>query len=198
LRETSQNYLSTSSQHPRVKRNPRGLPRIHRVQSLWTRTPRTRRLCSPCSRAMVRMRLRPWTQSQPPPRGGLVGQVPRLDGSRGASLESVRGQAHRHDGQIIHPRRWRAVQARRVRRLAAVHTHPPEARAPPRHPRGHVRPPRGAAHPREQRIPPGLLLAHRGRRRQRDWGANSTPARPISQRTPSIRFLSHGRSPCGG
>jgi ribonuclease HI len=39
-----------------------------------------------------------------PPRGGLAGQVPRLGGSRGAPLGSVRGQAHRQDGQIVHPR----------------------------------------------------------------------------------------------
>jgi ribonuclease HI len=39
----------------------------------------------------------------PPPRGGLESQIPRLDGSRGASLGSVRGQAHCQDGQIVHP-----------------------------------------------------------------------------------------------
>jgi hypothetical protein len=32
---------------------------------------------------------------------------------------------HRQDGQVVHPRRRRAVQARRVGRLAAVHTHSP-------------------------------------------------------------------------
>jgi hypothetical protein len=55
------NRPSTSNQHPRVKRNPRGLPRIQWAQSLWMRTPRTRRLCSPCSRVMARTRPRPWT-----------------------------------------------------------------------------------------------------------------------------------------
>jgi hypothetical protein len=39
-----------------------------------------------------------------PPRGGLASQVHRLDGSRGASLGSIRGQTHRQDGQIVHPR----------------------------------------------------------------------------------------------
>jgi ribonuclease HI len=34
LRGTLQNCSSTSSRHPRVKRNPRGLPRIQRARSL--------------------------------------------------------------------------------------------------------------------------------------------------------------------
>jgi hypothetical protein len=49
-----------------------------------------------------------------------------------------------------------------------MRTHPTGARAPSRHSCGPVRLPRGAAHPRGQRVPPGLLLAHRGRRCQRD------------------------------
>jgi ribonuclease HI len=56
----------------------------------------------------------------------------------------------------------RVVQARHVRSLAAMRTHPSGARAPPGHPRGRVRPPRGTTHPRGQRFPPGLLLAHHG------------------------------------
>jgi hypothetical protein len=47
-----------------------------------------------------------------------------------------------------------------------VRTHPLGARDPPGHTRGRVRPPRSAAYPRGQRVPPGLLLAHRGSRRQ--------------------------------
>jgi hypothetical protein len=43
------------------------------------------------------------TEPAPPSRERLVGQVPCLDGSRGTSLRSVRGQAHRQDGQIVHP-----------------------------------------------------------------------------------------------
>jgi hypothetical protein len=39
----------------------------------------------------------------PPSRGGLARQIHRLDGSRGAPLGSIRGQAHCQDGQIIHP-----------------------------------------------------------------------------------------------
>jgi hypothetical protein len=66
LRATSRNRLLTSNQHPRTKRNPRGLPRTQQAQCLWTRTPRTRRLCSPCSRGSARTRLSPWTRSQPP------------------------------------------------------------------------------------------------------------------------------------
>jgi hypothetical protein len=42
--------------------------------------------------------------TEPPPRGGLASQVHHLDGSRGASLGPIRGQTHRQDGQIIHPR----------------------------------------------------------------------------------------------
>jgi ribonuclease HI len=45
---------------PRVRRNPRGLPRIQQVQSLRTRTPRTRCSCSPCSTGMAPTRPRPW------------------------------------------------------------------------------------------------------------------------------------------
>jgi ribonuclease HI len=40
---------------------------------------------------------------------------------------------------------------------------PRGARAPPGHTRGYLRPPCRAPHPRRQRVPPGLLLAHRGR-----------------------------------
>jgi hypothetical protein len=40
---------------------------------------------------------------------------------------------------------------------------PARARAPPRHPRGRVWPPRGTAYAHGQCVPPGLLLAHRGR-----------------------------------
>jgi hypothetical protein len=53
-----------------------------------------------------------------------VRQVHRLDGSKGTSLEPIRGQTHRQDGQVVHPRRRRAVQARRYRRLAAMRAHP--------------------------------------------------------------------------
>jgi ribonuclease HI len=98
-----------------------------------------------------------------PPRGGLARQIHRLDGSRGTPLGPVRGQTHRQDGQIIHPRRRRAVQARRIGRTAVMRTHPSGARAPSRHPRGRMRPPRGATHPRGQCVPPRLLLAHYGR-----------------------------------
>jgi ribonuclease HI len=38
---------------PRTRRNPRGLPRTQHAQSLGTRTPQTRRSCSPCSRGMA-------------------------------------------------------------------------------------------------------------------------------------------------
>jgi hypothetical protein len=78
-------------------------------------------------------------------------------------LPSDRSEARRRqDGQIIHPRGRRAIQARRVRRPAVMRAHPPGARAPPGHPRWRVQPPRGIAHPRGQHILPGLLLAYCG------------------------------------
>jgi hypothetical protein len=46
-RETSPNPPLTSARYPRVRKNPRGLPRILRVRNPWTRTPRTRHSCSP-------------------------------------------------------------------------------------------------------------------------------------------------------
>jgi transposase InsO family protein len=54
----------------------------------------------------------------------LVRQIYRLDRPRGTSLGPVRGQAHRQDGQILRPRRWRAVQARRLWHPAAMRVHP--------------------------------------------------------------------------
>jgi hypothetical protein len=65
----------------------------------------------------------------------------------------------RQDGQVIHPRRRRAVQACRVRRPAAMRAHSSGARAPLRYSCGRVWPPRGATHPRGQCVPSGLLLA---------------------------------------
>jgi hypothetical protein len=44
-----------------------------------------------------------------------------------------------------------------------MRVHPLGARAPSRHSRKRMRPPRSATHPRGQRVPLGLLLAHCGR-----------------------------------
>jgi ribonuclease HI len=49
---------SSSSLTPRATRNPRGLPRTQRARNPWTRTPRTRRTCSPSSRGMAPTGLR--------------------------------------------------------------------------------------------------------------------------------------------
>jgi ribonuclease HI len=68
LRGMSLNRPSTSSRPPRARRNPRGLHRTQQTQSLWTRTPRTKRLYSHCSRGMARARPKPWTQIQSPAR----------------------------------------------------------------------------------------------------------------------------------
>jgi hypothetical protein len=46
---------------PQAVKNPRGLPRVQQAQSPWTRTPRTRHMCSPCSRGTALTRPRPWT-----------------------------------------------------------------------------------------------------------------------------------------
>jgi hypothetical protein len=98
----------------------------------------------------------------------LARQVRRLDGSRGTPLGPSRGQAHRQDGQVLRPRRRRAVEARHLRHPAAVHPHPRGARAPAGHPRWDLWPSRRAPHPRWQCFPPRLLLAYRGRGCQRD------------------------------
>jgi hypothetical protein len=153
---------STSNRHPRTKKNPRGLPRTQQAQSLWTRTPRTRRSYSPCLRGMARTRPKTWTQSQSP-HGGLARQIHHLDGSRGTPLGPIRGQTHCQDGQVVGPRRRRAVQACRVGSLAAMRVHLSAARAPSRHSHGRMRPPRSATHSHGQRVPLGLLLAHCGR-----------------------------------
>jgi hypothetical protein len=99
--ETSPNRLSTSLRPPRVGKNPQGLPRILWVRNPWTRTPQTRCSCSPCSRGYGVDEARPW-RPRCLPCGGLADQIPRLDRSRGASLGSDRGQAHRQEGPIIH------------------------------------------------------------------------------------------------
>jgi hypothetical protein len=76
---------------------------------------------------------------------------------------SVQSQAHCQDGQIIRHSRWRAVKVRRIWHLAVVHPYSPWSSAHSRHPRGRVWPSHRTTHPRGQRVPPRLLLAHRGR-----------------------------------
>jgi ribonuclease HI len=131
-----------------------------------------------------------------PPRGGLARQIHRLDGSRGTSLRPIRGQTHRQDGQVVLPRRRRAVQAHRFRRPAAMRAHPLGARAPSRHSRGHAattqcRAPSSATHSARSSIgPPRLLMPTRSCAPAR--GANFTPAKLTSRLTPSRRFPSHG------
>jgi hypothetical protein len=85
---TSPNRPSPSSCTPRTTWDPRGLPRIQRVQSPWTRTPRTRRTCSPSSRGTAPARLKSWMSSRPQ-RGGLARQIHRLDGPRGTPLGPI-------------------------------------------------------------------------------------------------------------
>jgi ribonuclease HI len=91
---TSPNRPSPSSCTPRTTWDPRGLPRIQRVQSPWTRTPRTRRTCSPSSRGTAPARLKSWMSSRPPAGwtgatntspGWTEGNSPRTDLRQGAS-----------------------------------------------------------------------------------------------------------------
>jgi hypothetical protein len=141
---------------------PSGLPRIQRTQTPWTRTPRTRRSCSPSSRGTAPTRPKPWTSSQPPARwigatnillGSTEGNFPRTgprpSASPGWPNPSPSSTASCTSVPPSHP--------------AAMRAHPPGARAPPGHTRGRVRTPCRTSHPRGQRVPPGLLLAHRGR-----------------------------------
>jgi ribonuclease HI len=88
LRGTSSSHSSTSSPTPRVVKNPRRLPRVQQAQSPWTRTPRTRRMYSPCSRGMAPTRPKPWKQNRSPTRetggtntspGWIEGSYPRTD-----------------------------------------------------------------------------------------------------------------------
>jgi ribonuclease HI len=60
LRGTSPSHPSTSSRVPRAAKTPRGLRRVQQARSLWTRTPRTRRTCSPSSKGTAPTRPRPW------------------------------------------------------------------------------------------------------------------------------------------
>jgi hypothetical protein len=159
---TSPSRPSTSSHTPRAARNPRGLPRVQRGRSPWTRTPRTRRTCSPCSRGTTSTRPKPWTWSWLPARGTgatntspgwLEGELPseqceaRLIARMAKSFALIDGELYK----------------RRIRHLAAMRAHPPGARAPPGYTRGCVRPPRRTPHPRGQCVPPVVLLAHRSR-----------------------------------
>jgi hypothetical protein len=86
---------SSSSRPPRARRNPWGLPLTQQAQSLWTRTPRTRRLYSSCSMGMARTRPSPWIQSRYPARrtgvtstlpGWTEGSFPRTDPKPDVSL----------------------------------------------------------------------------------------------------------------
>jgi ribonuclease HI len=94
-RETSLSHPSASDRHPRIRKDPRGLPRIEQMQNPWTRTPRTRRSYSPYSRGMARTKPRPWRQNRSPARrigepsislGLIEGNSPRIGSKPGTSL----------------------------------------------------------------------------------------------------------------
>jgi ribonuclease HI len=132
----------------------------------------------------------PMDTEPPPPCGGLARQVHRLDGSSGTPLGPIQGQTHRQDGQILHPRGRRAVQARYVRTPAAVHAHPPRGESSSGTSTRACaaitwhRAPSWATH--STRASTGLLwLLMPARLCAPAKGANSMPARPISQLTPS-------------
>jgi hypothetical protein len=131
-----------------------------------------------------------------------VRQIHCLDGPRGTSLGPIQGQTHHQDGQVIHPRRRRAVQARRVGRLAAMRAHP-SGRELLRDLHagvcGHHAAPRtlvGNAFRQGFYWPLRLLMPVRSCAPAR--GATFTPARLTFLRTPSRRSPSHGPLPCGG
>jgi hypothetical protein len=65
FREMSLSCPSTSDRHPRIRKNPRGLPRVQQVRNPWMRTPRTRCSYSPYSRGMAQTKPRPWRQNRP-------------------------------------------------------------------------------------------------------------------------------------
>jgi hypothetical protein len=202
LRRTSPSRPSTSSRHPRAKRNPRGLPRTQRAWSPWTRTPRTRRLYSPCSRDMARTRPRPWTRSQPPAwrtgetstspgwmEGNFSRTDPRLDASPGwpshsplstASCKSAPLQASCSNA-CPSPRCTSSYET--FTRACAATTR--------------RRAPSWATHSARASIGP-LRLLMPARSCAPAKGANFTPAKLTSQLTPSRRSPSQGLLLCGG
>jgi hypothetical protein len=160
---TSPSRPLTSNHTPRTARNPRGLPRIQQARSPWTRTPRTRRTCSPCSRGTVPTRPRPWTSNQPPARwtgttsispGWVEGNFPQTGPRPGASpgwpsplLSSTAS----------------CISAPPPTSCSDACPSPRGASSSGGYTRGRMRQPRRAPHPRGKCVPPGLLLAHRGR-----------------------------------
>jgi hypothetical protein len=108
LRGTSRNRPSTSSQRPRAKGTLEGSLEPSRRRS-YGRGPLERGVHALLTRGVRRGRGRAHGHGASPPRGGLARQVHRLDGSRGTSLRMIRGQTHRPDGQISHPRGRRVV-----------------------------------------------------------------------------------------
>jgi hypothetical protein len=129
----------------------------------YGRGPLERGVCTLPARGVWHRRGRGHGYIAGPPRGGLARQIHCLKGPTRASPGPIRGQTHHQDGQVIRPHRWRAVQARRVRRPAMMYAHPSGAQAPSRNSRERVRPPCSTTHPRGQRVPSGLLLVHGGR-----------------------------------
>jgi hypothetical protein len=124
-------------------------------------------------------------------RGHGHGASPRVEDSRDKYIAwifgLIRGQTHRQDDQVVHPRRRRVVQVRRFRRLAAMCAHPPASsfgtftRACAATTRRHA--PSWATHFARASIgPPRLLMPARSCAPAK--GANFTPAKLTSRSRP--------------
>jgi hypothetical protein len=203
LHETSRNRPSTSNHHPRAKRNPRGLPQIQRAQSPWTRTPRTRHLCSPCSRATAQTRPRPWRQRQPPHaedwRAKYLtwmdrGELPpdRSEARRIArmakSFTIVDGELYKRAASGVLQQCIPIPQGREL--IRDIHAGVCVATTRHRVPLWATCSPRAFTGPPRSLTPARLYAPTKG--------VSFMPVRQISRLTPFKRFPSHGLSPCGG
>jgi hypothetical protein len=202
LRETSPNLLSTLVRPPQIRWNPQGLPRVQRVRNPWTRTPQTRRSCSPYSKGIAWTKARPWKQSPPP----------RTEDWRAKYLAWI------DRGELPSDR----TQARRIAKKAKLFT-VIDSEFYKRAASGVLQRCIPIPHDREliRDIHAGVCGHHAAlftlmgnvfrqgfnwptavadaNKVMRTWmGANFTHAIPISQLTPCRPYPSHGRSPCGG
>jgi hypothetical protein len=166
------------------------------------RTPQTRHLCSPYSRATVQTRPRPWRQSQPPRaedwqakylawmnRGELppdrseARRIARMD----KSFTVIDGDLYKCAASGVLQRCIPIPQGRElIRDIHAgvcVHHAAPRTLVGNAFRQGFTSPPRSLM-PTRSYVP--------------TRGASSMPAGLISRLTPFKRFPSHGLSPCGG
>jgi hypothetical protein len=159
---TSPNHSLPSNRTPRAALNPRGLPRIQQGQSPWTRTPRTRRTCSPSSRGTATARPKSWMSSRPP--AGWTGATSTSPGwTEGNSPRTGPRPGASPGWPNPSPSSTTSYTSAPPPAYCSDVCHPRGARAPPGHTCGDLRPPCRTLHPRRQCVLPGLLLAHHGR-----------------------------------